>query len=203
MPAARFCRAASCFFFRSSWRSRRLSSAVLLFDVDVGDGLEVCTSTKGSPQLSSSHPESPHPAEVPDLAAVFFIVNKGTSAQNETPNPNPRYEQETQSNTLCAFLIREVVYFVIPHILTHTDCLTPKGTVNLVSVSRLTTIFLTTKLHITVILRLHSGPPYTLRWLSVCRNQENIWKPTQPTLFVLPYQSHENQDSTKVATLPR
>ena len=92
---------------------------------------------------------------------------------------------------------------MIPHILTHTDCLTHRGTVNLVSVSRLTTVFLTTKLHITVTLWLHSGSPYTLGGLSVCRNQDSIWKPTQPTLFLFPYQSHENQDSTKVARLPR
>ena len=49
--------------------------------------------------------------------------HKGTSsAQNGTPSKyTPKYEQETQSNTPCPFLIREVVYFVIPHILICTD----------------------------------------------------------------------------------
>ena len=121
MPAARSCRAASCFFFRSSWHSRWLSSTVWLFAVDVGGGLEVCTSTKGSPQLSSSHPESPHPVEVPDLAAVSFIVNKGTSsAQNKTPFPSILQCMNKRHKTIhfVPFFYKRSSIF---HDTTHTD----------------------------------------------------------------------------------
>ena len=132
----------------------------------------------GSPQLSSSHPESPQP-EALGFAAVCFSLWTEVHLLHNTEHSHVYSNvqaKETQSNNFTPS-VKEYKAFLDTKYTDKWGSLTHISDVYLISVTRLTTIHIATWLQIIASSWLkRESIMYTPGgWLSACRNQGTIW----------------------------